>query len=882
MTHRYLSRLKSLVRRRRGEAEMAEEMRLHLELLVEHNRAAGMNPHDARYAALRQFGNVASIREQAREVRRWGWLDRTIRDLQLAARNLLKSPGFTLVAVVTLALGIGLGTAVFSLLNVILLRPLPFENPESLVRLRRSTLQNPNGAFAPADYLDLKRAEAPFGVFAGYAGQHVSLSEPGHPAELQEARRVSADYFGILRVKPEIGRTFLPEEEVNGRHRVVVLSHALWENRFEGSADVIGRIVRVDGEESEIVGVLPAWASDDRVIGQTALFRPLAFTARERGSRTDCWVGIIGRRSLALTEAQGNEFVATFGLRLAAAFSTEHERCSWRCEKPLGELGNSTGQAIVAMLLGLSACVLLIACSNLANFLLARTISRAHELAIRAALGASRAQLIRPLAVEALLLALAGGGAGLLVSVGASRWFSAQSVASGGAPISFPLDWRVLGFALGTSIFTALFFGVAPALFAIRVNVNDTLKRGGRGVTASRGHNRLRHFLIIGQFAMAMILVAGAGFIARGATNFLRQHIGWDSSMVAQGGFELAKSKYPGPDQILAFDRQALERIQQVPGVQAASLSYGMPYDGPVGPRPYLVDGRDRPAKGLEPTATYNGVTSDYFTVAGIRLLRGRVFNATDSAASPKVVIINESMARVLFPDENPIGRHLAVAGTEKPNWAEIVGVVADVRSLAVYQRPIPFQTYHPFVQEPWQRVRFAVRTSGIAPESVLSALRATITGLDPDLPVRQLMSADAMIEQWSFELTMLRNMLGTFALLGLGLAALGIYGVIARGVVQRTGEIGIRVALGANAADIVRMVLGSGVRLALTGAGLGVFGAYGLSRLIAHIMPAMQTNGALVLGISTAVLTLIALVACYLPARKASKIDPVIALRAE
>ena len=877
-----LRKIRSLFWKGKLDAEMTAEMQTHIELQTERNIKAGMDPDEARYAALRQFGNVASLQEQARAARGWGWLERTLMDLQFACRQLLKTPGFTLVAVVTLALGIGLNTAMFSLLNLLFLRPLPFENSASLVHLRRSMPQNPAGAFAPADYLDLKRAEADFGLFAGYSEQSVSLSDPGHPAELEEARSVSADYFNVLGIRPETGRAFLREEETYGRHRVLVLSHALWESRFGGAANVIGQTVRVDSEEYEIVGILPAWANDDRVIRQTSLFRPLAFPVAERVSRTDQSVGIIGRRRPGLTAGQGEEFVAAFGASLAAAFPAENNGYAWHCEDLLGSTGNSTGRSIVAMLLGLSGCVLLIACSNLANFLLARTISRSHELAVRAALGASRVHLIRPLAVEALVLAFTGGGAALLVSVWALHWFSDQSIASGGAPMNFPLDWRVLGFALGSSLFTALFFGVAPALFAIRFNVNNMLKRGARGATASRGHNRLRHLLIIGQFALALILVTGAGLLARGANNFLRQRIGWDSSSIAQGSFELPKGNYPGSAQILAFDRQALERLHQVTGVQAASLSYGLPYDGPFGPRPYLVGGRDRPAKGQEPEATYNGVTEDYFSVTGIRLLHGRVFNAADSAASPKVVIINESMARTLFPDEDPVGRRLAVAGDEKPVWAEIVGVVADVRSFAIYRRPVLFQTYHPFVQEPWQYVRFAVRTSGIAPESVLTSLRSAISALDPDLPVRELRTADATIEHYSFEITMLRNILGTFALLGLSLASLGIYGVIARTVVQRSAEIGIRVALGASVSDIVRLVLGSGIRLALIGAALGIFGAYGLSRLVASIMPSLQTNGDLVLGVSLVVLFLVSLAACYLPARKASKIDPVVALKAE
>lgn len=878
---KFLRKIHALLRRRRFEAEMAEEMRLHLELLAERERAAGRSAAEARFTAQRRFGHLASIQERARDVRRWAWLERWLKDLRFAARNLRRSPGFTVAAVVTLALGIGLNTAAFSLLNSLWLRPLPFDHPDQLVRLRRSTPADPNGGFAPGDYLELRRDEAPFGRFAAFSDQSVSLAEPGQPAERVDLRSVAADYFDLLGIRPELGRGFLPEEEDCGRHRVVVLSHALWEDRFARSPGAIGRTIRIDGEEYEIVGVLPPRASDDRLIRQTALFRPLAFTAAERMSHGNPSVDIIGRRSAGLTEAQGREFVATVGRRLAVAFPRENGGSAWRCEDLLGSTGNASGKAIVAMLLGLTGCVLLIACSNLANLLLARTIGRVRELAVRAALGASRGHLIRPLALEALMLAALGGGAALAVALRATSWLSDQSVASGGAPMHFPLDWRVLGFAVGASVFTALFFGVAPAYYATRFDLNDALKRGAHSTTASRGHSRLRQALAIAQFAIALPLVAGAGFFARGAANFLREHVGWDPRQLAHGAFRLPASHYPGTGEILAFDRQVLAGLRRLPGVQSASLSYGMP-DWPLGPRGYLVAGRERPARGTEPAASYNGVMGDYFAATGIRLLRGRVFTAADSATGPRVIIINESMASALFPGEDPLGQHLAPAGTEKPEWAEIVGVVADVGSMAVYRRAIPFQTYHPFAQEPWRDVRIAVRTASVAPASVLPSLRAVVTGLDPDLPVSQLMTVDAMLEHSAFELTMMRNMLGTFALLGLALAALGIYGVLARTVAQRTGEIGIRVALGAEPAGVVRMILGSGLRVALIGAGLGILGACALSRLVAAIMPSLQTNGGLVLGVSAAMLVLVSLAACWLPARRAARVDPLVALRAE
>ncbi len=872
-------RYRALFNKRKLDAEMDEEMRSHLEMKTQANLDAGMGQEEARYSAMQQFGWTESIRETCREQRGTAGIEGVFRDLHFAIRQLSKNLGFTVIAVVSLALGIGLNTSMFSLLNVILLRPLPFEQPTSLVRLHRLTPQGENDGFSPADYIDLKHVESPFGQFAGYTQATVSLSQSGRPAELHEGIRVSSDYFSVLRIHPELGRAFTLEEEIFGNHRVVILSHASWQNRFNGAPDIIGQIIRVEGESHEIVGVLPDWANDDRIIRQISVFRPLSFSDHERVSRDNHWVNIIGRRANSLTTAQGEAFITAFGAHLASDFPKENAGIRWDCKSLQNSTGHASGRVIIAMLLGLSGFVLLIACSNLANFLLARTISRSHEFSVRASLGASRFQLIRPLALESLLLAAAGGVAALFVSMWAADWLRAQSVASGGAPMQFPLDWRVLSFAMISSLLTALFFGIVPALFAMRVDVNNALKSGTRGATVGRGHQRLRHALVIGQFAMAMILLASAGFLVRGAENQLRQNLGWNSDHVAQGYFELPTVKYAGIKQILAFHRHALEQLEQLPGVKAASLSYTL---GLFGPRQYVVEGRESPAKGFESSANFNGITPAYFEVTGTRLLNGRMFNASDSPTSTKVTIINECMARTLFPNDNPIGHRIAQVDSEKENWMEIVGVVNDVSSSGLYQPPVPFQVYHPLFQEPWQGATIAIRTTGAAPESMLDSIRSTLAPLDPDLPLRSLMTADIMIARSSSDLDMLKKLLGAFALLGLLLATLGIYGVIARTVAQRTGEIGIRMALGAQVTDVIKLVLGSGVRLALIGAGIGLLGAFGLSRLIMSIMPAIQTNGGKVIAVATAVLVAIAFAACYLPARRAAKVDPIVALRHE
>lgn len=803
-------------------------------------------------------------------------------DLNYALRALAKSPVFALIAVVTLALGIGLNTAMFSLMNSIYLRPLPFEDSASLVRVYRTTPDTREGDLSAGDFSDLKSAETGFGQFAGSSEETVSLADAGQAAKETSALRVTSNYLGLLGVRPEIGRTFRPEEEIHGKSRVVIISHAVWKNRFASSADILGRTLRVDGEPHDVIGVLPDAANDGRVLRQVGVLRPLDLSAAERTSRGYPWVRVIGRRDRSVSEDQGKTMVASVGSRLARDHAKEDGNASWRSVSLVGATGNQSGRIVMEMLLGLSGFVLLIACSNLANFVLARTIERSQELSVRSALGASLFHLVRPLAIEALVLAGAGGCAAIIVATWSTDWLSTQSVANGGSLMEFPLDWRVLSFAVGSSVATALFFGTAPALLIAKLNVNETLKSGMRGATTGSRHRRLRSLLVIGQFAMAMTLLAGAGFMLRGARHLIEQRLGWDSANVVQGAVDLPKAKYDSPEKILGFQRRLTAGLRSIAGVESVALAYSLPYSGAIGPMHYVVDGRERPAKGDEPAASFDGITPDYFKATGGRLVDGRTFVDADNAGSAKVVIINESMARALFPNESPLGRRISRADSDKPEWGQIVGIAADIRPAGLYQLPIPFQVYHPLAQEPWQYTMFAVRTEPGALKSALGAVGEAVSAVDPDLPVDKLMTADERVENSAFDLHMLNKMLSAFALLGLALAALGIYGVIARTVVQRTPEIGIRMALGATVADVRRLVLGSGLRLALVGAAIGVAGAVGITRLLGSMMPAVAGSAGAIVAGAAAALAVVALLASYLPARMASKVDPVSAIRAE
>jgi putative ABC transport system permease protein len=805
-----------------------------------------------------------------------------LRDLRFALVSLRRSPGFTLIAVVTLGLGIGASTSAFSVLNEVLLRPLPYADSGQLDAIFRATAQSARGAVSPADYLDLKAEMNGYGEVAAYGGSDMSLAEPGEPARIAAGLRVSANLLSTLGVAPALGRGFRPDEATLGNHRVLIISHRYWRNRFAADADIIGRHVRVDGEPHEIVGVLPASFNDWRHLGWVDLFRPLALTERESTDRGSTWVRLIGRRSRSLTREQTDGFIADFGRRLAADFPAANAETTWRALPMDDMMADDNGPAIFGMLIGLATFVLLIACSNLANLLLARTMARARELAMRVALGASRIRLLRPLLLESLLLAFAGGLCAILVALWTHDWLAFRSIGENGEGVTLSLDWRVLGWAFGMCLFTALAFGVGPALFALRLDLNRTLKTGGRGATGDPGHQTFRHFLIVGQFALSMVLLAGAALFVRGLDEVTQRRYGWESDQLVTGSMLLPTAAYPSASKITDFQRLALERLQALPGVASASVSYAMPFFGLDEPRKYVVLGRDTPKPGREPAAVVNGVSPRYFETVGTRVLGGRTFSEADTADSPRVFIINQAMARGLFGDESPLGRRIAQAGGSTLEWGEIVGVVADIQSVWPDRLTAPYQLYQPMAQEPRLYNEIAVRTAGVAPATLVDSIRSTMAALDADLPVRRLRTAETTIARANYELGVLGSMLSFLAVLGLGLASLGIYGVITRTMAQRTAEFGIRLALGAQVGDIVRLVLASGARLAFIGSAIGLVGAHGLARLIAASFPGMRIDDVPVLTGVTVLLVAVALVACYMPARYASRINPTETLRAE
>ncbi len=855
-------------------------MRLHLDLQTERHVRAGMPAVEARFTANRQFGNIAVIQGIAREQRGWTWLEQIVRDAGFAIRQIRRSAGFATAAILTLTLGIGLNTSMFSFVNALMLRPLPFPDSAQLLKLYRTTPDDQYGGFSGAEYTDLKREEKGFGRFAGYKVTGMTLNDDGRPVGWL---RATADLFNVLGVSPILGRPFRTDEDIQGGHRVAVVSYDLWKSRFGGATDVVGQVVRGNGEAYEIIGVLPPEATDHRLFGQAGLFSPLNLgSGAAQADRKLHQLSIIGRRAALISATQGEVFIRAFGERLAGEFPRENANTAWRSEGlPLVTI-SPTGRAMLFMLLGLSGCVLAISCFNLANLLLARTMERNRDFAVRSALGASRLDLIRPLVLESAVLACAGGLCALFVANWTTNWLNSVILNGGGPAFGFPLDWRVLGFASGASTLTLLFFGLGPAVYVSRINTNDTLKCGARGATAGPGHRRLRSLLIIGQFAFALILLAGAGFFLRGADHLMRQPHGWRSDHVLRGNLQLPPNGYPDNAAITSFHRQLVEELRKLPGVDSASLSYGLPYLGLRGADYFLIEGPEPFAPGQRPLVMINGISPEYFKVTGTSLISGRGFGEADTGKSQKVAIINETMARTFFGGKNAIGQRIASAESEPRDWLEIVGIASDVTPIDAAQAPANFQLYQPAIQDPRRGFVLAVRTVGVTPESLAGPMRAAVAKIDPNLPLTDLMTADHSTELITAQMYLCQRLLSVFALLGLLLAALGVYGVMARLVIQRTSEIGIRLALGAHVKDVIQLILRSGVRVSVIGAALGLLGGLGLVRFFASIFPSMQTSGGLVLSGATALLLFVALFASWLPARRAAKVDPVAALRAD
>lgn len=803
-------------------------------------------------------------------------------NLRLALRSLRHAPGFTALVILTLALGIGLNTAMFSMLNGYLLRPLEYPQSEQLFRLDHQTPQRPFMDHAAANFADIARASADVAELCAARFWGFTLTEADRAPDTPRSLRVTTNFFDVLRVRPALGRSFLPEEEESGKNNVIVISHRYWQARFAGAPDILGRTVRLNGTAVEIVGVMGPDRDMRRIMASIDIFRPLGLENAERTTRTDNSFVVLGRYRDGVTDERARSLFATVGRTLAADHPAELGSMTLGLRALQETTLEGTGRYVTLVLVGLSSFVLLIACANLANLLLTRAIARAREFSIRAALGATRRQLVAPLAWECGVLAAAGGAMACLVAAWTSAWLSVR-FGSPTEPADFPTDPRVLGFALAASVLTALLFGLAPAWWAARVQVGDALKAGGRSVTGGRGHNRYRRLLIVAQFALSLVLLCGAGLFIRGLSRMIGQDMGWNPQPVVSGVVNLASARY-NAEALVQFHTQLREKLLAQPGVAEVAVGYDVPLFNPPANRNYVVVGRPPPPKGEEIVAFTNGVSATFLDVTGMRLRAGRFIDETDRRGSRPVVVINTAMAQALFGGESAaLGQRLGVAGNAPAAAAEIVGVVADVRALNMTPSPIRFQVYQPYAHEPWQYASIAVRVtdSALAP-SLLDPVRRAVATLDADQPVFRLMPIPERIESNFGVWTTIQRLLTGFAGLGLLLAALGIYGVVSHLVLQRTTEIGIRLALGASARNILGLVLGGGLRTSLVGIALGTVGAVYFTRLLNRVLPVFGGSPGEPVIVGGLILFAVALLACWLPARRATRADPMTALRSE
>lgn len=875
-------RLLSFFRGARLDREMDEEMRLHIDLETDRNVANGMPLREARYAAMRSFGGMEQLKERERRERGLLWLENVCRDLRLSARSLSRTPGFTALALITLALGIGLNTSMFSVTNRMLLRPLPFEGADRLVRVFGTTQQSDSWSFAPRYLEDLiggDGGQADYGVYAQWSA---TLTEPGRPAEYLMALRVSPDFLDTLGVKPFLGRGFR-EADDHPKADVVILPYSTWLRLYGGDREILGKSVRIDGEAMTVVGVLPeSFAEASYLFGPVGILKPLGLSESERRNRTQRGFNLVGRLGPDTSLKSMESALQARASLIAEERALEHRDQSVRV-MPLHASGlDEASRNLLLLVMGLAGSVLLIACANLASLQLVRAMSRARESAMRAALGASRLNLIRPLFAESLLLSVCGGGAGLLVAVFCNRWISAHAVVNSSIQIDFALDGRVLLFALIATIVTGLLFGAGPSWLTSQIRVNDTLKRQSRGMTGSRGQSRLRHFLVTGEVALVCLLLAGAGFFLTGITRFVNRDPGWNTRDLAHGAVALQSARYPGAAENIRFFKQLRDRLSELPEVEGVAVGWALPLRSYLSSRPITAQDMPERRDGGEEVSFFNAVFPGYFDTLQIPLLAGRDFSEFDDEDAPRVAIVNETLARSLWPNESALGKGLGSNDPENPNWMEVVGVVRDVGYATDLQSPSTrFQVYVPFVQEPWGYANVALRAKG-QPADLINPMRSVVAELDPDVAVAETGTARGTIERSWANFSLIIELLAGFALLGLLLAAIGIYGVISETVARRMPEFGLRVTLGARLEEIRWMVLGVGARLAFTGVALGLAASFALGRLLRSAIPGLSAPQQLVLALVGVALTGVALFACWLPARRASKVEPALALRGD
>jgi predicted permease len=868
------------------ERDLNDELSFHVEMDTRANLGRGMNRREALRHARQASGGIEQAKERYRDARAGRWAHELAQDVRYAGRSLRRAPAFTLVAVATLALGIGANAAMFSVLNTFLFHPLPYPQPDRLVRIFRTSIFSQSWPHSSANVLDYRERNAVFDYVVPWNALRQSMTADGQAAEGLQGMSVTADFFPALGVPAAQGRWFTSEEDKPGADQVAVLSDGFWRRRFGGDPAIIGSTLRLEGQPVRVVGVMPPGFEYQILWGPIDLWRPFAFTPEQRQARGNNYLQAFGRLKAAVSRAQAEQAMVLLQANMTKDTGSNRNE-SLRLEPLQRSTSDAVSRSAMWLAFGLSGFVLLIACANLANLQLVRTAARVREHTVRAALGASRIRLLRQSLTESGVIAGAGGLAGIVVALGVIEFVNKRLFVD--LPLArVTLDMRVFAFTLLCAGLTGLLFGTVPALLASRADVNSALSDRPRGST-SGSHATFRHALIVSEVAFALVLLTGAGLFLRGLQRFSDRDPGWrvDGLVTAQLGFrglDASLTRDQRGAAMRAFYNVFEERVRALPGVVEVAISSSLPVSGFNSSGPLAVEGRPALEQGRYPEVFGETVSLGYFKTLGIRLISGRLFDARDTADSPTVTVVNERLAKQFWPDENPLGKRVGRPPRPGTNttWLEVVGVVNDVGfpgSLSdSYSR---LESFIPLAQQPIQGMNITVRTT-MAPEMLTEPLRRVTAELMPASPLNRIRTAQTLVNQNLGRTSLLATLLGAFAVLGLVLAAIGIYGVTSYSVAQRTGEIGIRMALGAEARDVLRLILRKGSMLVLLGVLLGSLGAFAVARLLLSLIPTLAARDPITpIGVAL-VLVSVALFASYLPARRASRLDPAAALRHE
>jgi putative ABC transport system permease protein len=876
-------RIRSLFHRQKADAELDEELRDHIEQKTRQYIARGMTPQEARRSAVLEMGGLEKRKEECRDARGIHFLETFAQDFRYGFRMLRKSPGFATIAIITLALGIGANTAIFSYVNAWLIKPLPYPQVDRLmVLLAHDTKKGwtSNGVTSSADYCDYEKQNSSFEQLVPWTDWYFNLTGDGPPDRVLGGL-VGWNFFQALGAQPMLGRTFLPQESEPASSHVAIISRGLWESRFAADPRIIGRVVTVQGDTYTIVGVMPA-NFQFSLMGISNMWAPLAMDDKARNDRGSSWFQAFGRLKPGVTQQQAGEDLAAISSRLEKLYPQTNTHQTMLVSSMLFEIGKNEGVQQIMISFWLVGFVLLIACANVANLMLARASGRAKEFALRGALGASRFRLARQLLTESLLLFTFGGAAGALFGIWGVHWIeNAIPDRIRGYIVNYgrgTLDVKTFAYTFGIAILCGVIFGLAPAFGSSGLDLNRSLKESAGQISGSRVAHRLRSVFVAGEISLAVVVLICTLLLVQDFAHMVYGDIGFQSHDLLVTQLVLPPAKYKTDAQIRGFYDQVLTRVRALPGVESADASEYIPFSDANQVKVIHVVGRPPAEPGEVLGAEYSVITPGYFQTMQMVLLRGRALGPGDGPDSPKVVVINETLLRQQFSKEDPIGQQLEIGDNHE--ICTIVGVVRDTKLFTLADRPMR-QIYVPAAQFPSAYMSIVTRTARPSTETA-SVIRAAVWSVDANQPVSTVRSMDDLITERNTGNRILAELLSFFGVLALLLGAIGIYGVTAQSVQQRVYEIGIRMALGASTSEVTRMILAQGLKLALAGIGCGLLAAAGVTRGMAAILSTVKSNDPVTYAAVAAFFALVALAACYIPARRGARVDPIVALRRE